>query len=197
MWALTPQTSRPRRSRRWDTCYWSAEWQREFIADYLGPAMVEAGLLDVDDLDAGVGIFAFDHNKADILDFVPVVLDDPNAARYVRGIALHWYAINLGEVADYRGEALAELGGAIRTAAAAHRVEHRSAPGRPRRAVLGPGKPGLDPRQVHAVSQYAVDIITDLNNGAVGYIEWCMVLSDRGGPNPYDTSTARPCWWIP
>lgn len=35
-------------------------------------------------------------------------------------------------------------------------------------------------------SQYAIDIITDINNGAIGYIDWCVVLSTTGGPNPYN-----------
>jgi hypothetical protein len=68
-----------------------------------------AGLLKPGHLEKGVGIFAFDHNKADMLDFVPVVLDDPKTARYVRGIAIHWYAINMGGKQDFRGEELAEL----------------------------------------------------------------------------------------
>jgi glucosylceramidase len=194
VWALTPQNEPGHAEHaRWDTCFWNSEWQREFIADYLGPAMSAAGLLSTDDLEAGVGIFAFDHNKADMLEFVPVVLDDPAAAQYVRGIAIHWYAINLGGVADYRGEALEEL--------------HRRYPDKPLLHTessidLHPDDPMgqyWDPEnedwtrgKFTPFSQYAIDIITDLNHGAIGYIEWCMVLSTLGGPNPYDNFNSAP-----
>jgi len=39
---------------------------------------------------------------------------------------------------------------------------------------------------------YANDIITDLNSGTQGYIEWCMILSNQGQPNPYDNFNSAP-----
>ena len=39
---------------------------------------------------------------------------------------------------------------------------------------------------------YAYDIITDLNNGVQGYIEWCIILSNLGQPNPYDNFNSAP-----
>ena len=44
LWALTPQNEPGHaENARWDTCFWSAEWQREFVADYLGPALADGG----------------------------------------------------------------------------------------------------------------------------------------------------------
>jgi glucosylceramidase len=194
VWALTPQNEPGHAEHaRWDTCYWSAEWQREFIADYLGPALTAAGLLDVDDLAAGVGIFAFDHNKADMLDFVPVVLDDPESAQYVRGIAIHWYAINLGGSTDYRGEALAELGRRYPDKPLLHTESSIDLhPDDPIGQYWDPDNEDWTRGKFTPFSQYAIDIITDLNHGAIGYIEWCMVLSTRGGPNPYDNFNSAP-----
>ena len=39
---------------------------------------------------------------------------------------------------------------------------------------------------------YAFDIIKDLNHGAQGYIEWCIILSNEGQPNPYDNFNSAP-----
>ncbi|MBC8425629.1 glycoside hydrolase family 30 protein [bacterium] len=194
VWALTPQNEPGHADHaRWDTCFWSAEWQREFIADYLGPAMSAAGLLDVDDLAAGTGIFAFDHNKADALDSVPVILDDPEAARYVRGIAIHWYAINLGGAADYRGHVLDELGRRYPDKPILHTESSIDLhPHDPVGQYWDPENEDWTRGKFTPFSQYAIDIITDLNHGAIGYIEWCMVLGTQGGPNPYDNFNSAP-----
>ena len=39
---------------------------------------------------------------------------------------------------------------------------------------------------------YAYDIITNLENGTQGYVEWCMILSNEGKPNPYDNFNSAP-----
>lgn len=154
---------------------------------------VRAGLLRTDDLTAGVGIFAFDHNKADLLDFVPGVLDDPAAARYVRGIAIHWYAINLGGVADHRGDALDELGRRYPDKPVLHTESSIDLhPDDPVGQYWDPDNRDWTGGRFTPFAQYAIDIITDLNHGAIGYIEWCMVLSTRGGPNPYDNFNCAP-----
>ena len=194
MWALTPQNEPGHAEHaRWDTCFWSAEWQREFVADYLGPALAAAGLLEPDDLEAGLRLFVFDHNKADALATVPVILDDPDAARYVRGIAIHWYAINLGGTADYRARVLDELGRRYPDQAILHTESSIDLhPEDPVGQYWDPDNVDWTRGRFTPFSQYAIDIITDLNHGAIGYIEWCMVLSTGGGPNPYDNFNSAP-----
>ena len=194
LWALTPQNEPGHAEHaRWDTCFWSPEWQREFVADYLGPALSAAGLLDTDDLEAGLQLFVFDHNKADALASVPVILDDPDAARYVRGIAIHWYAINLGGTADYRAHVLDELGRRYPRKAILHTESSIDLhPEDPVGQYWDPDNVDWTRGRFTPFSQYAIDIITDLNHGAVGYIEWCMVLSTVGGPNPYDNFNSAP-----
>jgi glucosylceramidase len=188
IWALTPQNEPGHADHaRWDTCYWSAEWQREFIADYLGPELEKAGLIDPADLTKGLELYAFDHNKADLLDFAPVVLDDPKAAKYVRGIAIHWYAINLGGKQDFRGEALAELGRRYPDKTILHTESSIDLhPDDPIGQYWDPENEDWTRGRFTPFSQYAIDIITDLNHGVTGYIDWCVVLSATGGPNPYD-----------
>lgn len=194
LWALTPQNEPGHAANaRWDTCYWRAEWQREFVADYLGPALAAAGLLDTGDLQAGLELFVFDHNKADALTSVPVILDDPAASRFVRGIAIHWYAINLGGQADHRGQVLDDLGRRYPDKVILHTESSIDLhPDDPVGQYWDPENKDWTGGKFTPFSQYAIDIITDLNHGAIGYIEWCMVLSTGGGPNPYDNFNSAP-----
>lgn len=194
LWALTPQNEPGHADHaRWDTCFWSAEWQREFVADYLGPELAKAGLLDPNDLTAGIGLYVFDHNKADALDSVPVILDDPAANRFVRGIAIHWYAINLGGTADHRSYVLDALKEAYPDKAILHTESSIDIhPDDPIGQYWDPKNRDWTGGLFTPFSQYAIDIITNLNHGATGYIEWCMVLSNLGGPNPYDNFNSAP-----
>jgi len=188
IWALTPQNEPGHADgARWDTCYWSAEWQREFVADYLGPALEEAGLLDRDDLAAGVRLYVFDHNKHDALESVPIILDDPAANSYVYGIAIHWYAINLGGKQDFRGHVLDELVRRYPDKPILHTESSIDIhPDDPVGQYWDPMNRDWTGGRFTPFSQYAIDIITDLNHGATGYIDWNMALSNEGGPNPYD-----------
>ena len=56
----------------------------EFVAEYLGPQ------LRADHPD--VKIFIFDHNQADAYWYAAPILADPVAAKYVDGVAYHWYS---------------------------------------------------------------------------------------------------------
>lgn len=194
IWGLTPQNEPGHaEGARWDTCFWSPDQQREFIADYLGPELDRAGLLDPDDLADGTRLYAFDHNKADALESVPVILDDPAASRYVYGIAIHWYAINLGGTVDFRGHVLDELVRRYPDKAILHTESSIDLhPDDPVGQYWDPMNRDWTGGRFTPFSQYAVDIITDLNHGATGYIEWNMVLSNLGGPNPYDNFNSAP-----
>ena len=188
IWGLTPQNEPGHAEHaRWDTCFWSPEWQREFVADYLGPRLTEAGLLDPDDLAAGLRLYVFDHNKYDALDSVPVILDDPAANRYVYGIAIHWYAVNMGGTPNFRGEVLDELLRRYPDKAILHTESSIDLhPDDPVGQYWDPRNQDWTRGTFTPFSNYAMDIITDLNHGASGYIDWCVVLSNKGGPNPYD-----------
>lgn len=56
----------------------------EFVAEYLGPQ------LRADHPD--IKILVFDHNQADAYWYAAPILDDPIAAKYVDGVAFHWYS---------------------------------------------------------------------------------------------------------
>src|SRR6185503_10148947 len=82
-WGLTIQNE-PMATQRWESCIYSAEEERDFLKNYLGPTLKKAGLGDKK-------IIAWDHNRDLITQRASTMLDDPEAAKYVWGIGFHWY----------------------------------------------------------------------------------------------------------
>jgi len=188
IWGLTPQNEPGHAEHaRWDTCYWSANDQRNFIKNYLGPELEKSGFIDRSNLDAGLKLFAYDHNKADLLEIAGTLLADSDAASYIYGTAFHWYAIHLGGETNYRGEDLATLQRKYPGKVLLHSESSIDIhPDAPVKQYWDPNNRDWTQGLFTPFSQYAIDIITDINNGAIGYIDWCMVLSSTGGPNPYN-----------
>jgi len=69
------------------SCKWAPEEERDFIKDYLGPALEEAHLK--------TKIWCYDHNFGFIrtpTSYPEVVLKDKEAAKFIDGIAFHHYS---------------------------------------------------------------------------------------------------------
>lgn len=140
------------------------EMQRDFIKKDLGPALEAAG---------------FGHIKLMILDdvrtFLPywaeVILRDKDAARFVSGIAVHWYqdlfvpAVALDDTYKQFGADLFLLA----TEASELDVANKS-----RSVKLG---------SWHYAERYFLDIVQDLSHGVAGWIDWNLALNMGGGPN--------------
>ncbi len=80
--ALTPQNEPGVDNPAYPSCQWTAEEQRVFVRDYLGPALDEAGL--------ETKLWIFDHNF-NRPEFPRTILSDPEAAQYVDGVGWHFY----------------------------------------------------------------------------------------------------------
>ncbi|MEA2765227.1 MAG: glucosylceramidase, partial [Gemmatimonadaceae bacterium] len=83
IWGISVQNE-PMATQRWESCIYSAEDERDFLKNYLGPTMKREGLGDRK-------IIAWDHNRDLIYQRVSTILRDPKAAQYVWGIGYHWY----------------------------------------------------------------------------------------------------------
>ena len=192
IWAITPQNE-PLHAHdaRWDSNGWSATQARDFLRDHLGPRLEMDGHLNTADLEAGVRVLVYDHNKSVMNDYVAPTYSDSGASKYAWGTAFHWYAAS--DVDDNRWYAaeLARL--------------HESYPDK----VMIHTESSIDINAQDPVGQYwtvstdyagkfipfntyAYDIITDLNNWTQGYVEWCIILSNEGKPNPYDNFNSAP-----
>ncbi len=72
------------------SCHWTGEQERDFIRDHLGPALKQAGLK--------TRIWCYDHNynvdpteESAGLNHPRTILNNPEAAAYVDGVAFHHY----------------------------------------------------------------------------------------------------------
>jgi len=82
IYAVTPQNEPGYSPGSYPTCGWTAEQQRDFIRDYLGPAFQARAIT--------TKIWCYDHNFNN-LRFPTTILADPGATRYVDGTAFHHY----------------------------------------------------------------------------------------------------------
>ncbi|VDL77952.1 unnamed protein product [Nippostrongylus brasiliensis] len=64
----------------WQTMYFSAAMERDFVRDLLGPA-----------LKASPSRMINDDQRTNLPEWPDVILKDPEAAKFVSGIAIHWY----------------------------------------------------------------------------------------------------------
>ncbi len=90
---LTPQNEFAS-DNNYPTCVWTGETMRHFIADHLGPALEQSGLstqlyLGTINGTGTLGGFGTRYNE-----YTQAVLDDPEALRYVRGVAYQWEGRN-------------------------------------------------------------------------------------------------------
>ena len=192
IWGITPQNE-PLHAHdaRWDSNGFTAEQGRDFLRDHLGPQLVKDGHVNLDNLEAGVRILIYDHNKSMMNTYVKPTYNDQEAAKYAWGTAIHWYASSELEDNNWYAEELDTLRknwpnkGMIHTESSID-IDPDDPIGqywRESTDYAGTFVP---------FDTYAHDIITDLNHGVQGYIEWCMILSNKGQPNPYDNFNSAP-----
>ncbi|MCZ4409479.1 glycoside hydrolase family 30 protein [Cryomorphaceae bacterium 1068] len=192
LWGITPQNE-PLHAHdaRWDSNGLTPEQGRDFLRDHLGPQLVKDGHLNPDDLNTGLRVLIYDHNKSAMNKYVEPTYSDAEAAKYAWGTGFHWYASSELEENDWHTAALDTLRttwpekGMIHTESSID-IDAQDPIGqywRESTDYAGTFVP---------FDTYAYDIIADLNHGVQGYIEWCMILSNEGQPNPYDNFNSAP-----
>ena len=93
VWGLTIQNE-PMAIQRWESCIYTADEERDFLKNYLGPTLENAGLGDKK-------IIVWDHNRDLISDRANTIFEDPEASKYAWGIGLHWYETWTGGLPKY------------------------------------------------------------------------------------------------
>ncbi|MEM1059962.1 MAG: glycoside hydrolase family 30 protein [Verrucomicrobiota bacterium] len=154
VWGLTVQNEAAAK-QTWDSCLYTAEEERDFVRDYLGPALHRGG-------QAHVKLIYWDHNRDKIYERAKVMLDDPEAAKYIWATGFHWYGSDaFGNVA---------------------RV-HEAWPDK--KLLFTEGcQEGTDLWGSWLLGErYGRSIIQDLNNWTVGWMDWNLLLDETGGPN--------------
>jgi glucosylceramidase len=161
IWGLSIQNE-PMATQRWESCLYTAEAERDFLKNYLGPTLAKQGLSDKK-------IIIWDHNRDLITHRVDTILGDKEAAKYVWGIGYHWYETWSG------GEPMFE------------NVEqvHASYPEKNLMVTEASIENfNASKYQLWANGErYGRSIINDFNNGTVGWTDWNLLLDETGGPN--------------
>ncbi|HMI60222.1 MAG TPA: hypothetical protein VK518_04920, partial [Puia sp.] len=83
IWGLTVQNE-PMAKQKWESCVFTAEEQRDFIKNFLGPTLQKAGM-------SSKKLICWDHNRDLLYQQASTILEDPGAAKYIWGIGFHWY----------------------------------------------------------------------------------------------------------
>jgi len=161
IWGITIQNE-PMAKQTWESMIFTADEERDFLKNHLGPVMQQEGLGDKK-------IIVWDHNRDLLVHRANTIMSDPDAAKYVWGIGFHWYETWTGGQPMYKN--VAEVAKAypninlILTEATVEKFN-------PDRYQYWPN-----------AERYGDSLINDFNSGAVAWTDWNILLDNTGGPN--------------
>jgi len=161
IWGISIQNE-PMAVQTWESMQYSAEEERDFLRDHLGPTMAKAGYGDKP-------IIVWDHNRDMMVHRAHVIFDDPEAAKYAWGMGFHWYETWAGF--DPMFDNVAEV--------------TRAYPDKPVMLTEATVEK-FDPARYQYWpngERYGTSIIHDLNGGSVAWTDWNVLLDEHGGPN--------------
>ena len=161
IWGLTIQNE-PMAVQRWESCIYTAEEERDFLKDFLGPTLEEEGLGDKK-------IIVWDHNRDFVSHRANVIFEDAEASKYAWGIGFHWYETWTGGLPMF-----ANLGNITASFPTKNLIFTEGC------------NEGFDPNKYQYwpnAERYGRSIINDLNQGTVAWTDWNILLDEKGGPN--------------
>jgi glucosylceramidase len=161
VWGMTVQNE-PMANQTWESMIFTAEEERDFLKNHLGPVMQKAGLGDKK-------IIVWDHNRDMMRHRASVIFDDPEASKYAWGMGYHWYETWAGGQPMYDN---------VTAVSRAYPDKHL--------LLTEATIESFDSKRLQYWpngERYAVSIIHDLNNGAEGWTDWNILLDEHGGPN--------------
>jgi len=200
IWGLTPVNEPLGNDSNWESMHFTPQSQRDFIKSSLGPAMKHRS----------VKLLMFDHARPVLEDWADTLYSDEDCARYLYGSAVHWYDSTFKvfeEVFERVHEKYPEFA-ILHTEGCVDNLGNDAPEG-----VLDPAGykesgwfnndsfwwtesatdwaysatwPGLiseDHPKYAPVHRYARDLIVGLNHWLEGWVDWNLVLDQRGGPN--------------
>lgn len=161
IWGLTIQNE-PMAVQRWESCIYTAEEERDFLKDYLGPTLEKEGLGDRK-------IIVWDHNRDLLYQRANTILNDPEAKKYVWGAGFHWYE-------DWKdGKPMFDNVANVK----------ESFPDVNMIFTEGTNEGySIDLIDIPRLAErYGKSMINDFNNGVVAWTDWNILLDQTGGPN--------------
>ncbi|MDF2941303.1 MAG: glucosylceramidase [Herbinix sp.] len=146
----------PNATQAWDSCTYSGEEEKEFLRDYMYPALVRNSITEIE-------IFIWDHNKERVFERACEVIDK-DTDKMITGLAFHWYSGDHFEALNLIKEKFPDKKLILSETC----IEY--------------SKFGKDDYLANA-QKYAHDIIGNINNGMSEFYDWNILLDEKGGPN--------------
>ena len=185
IWGITPENEPVGNGGQWDSMIFTPEQMRDFIKNHLGPQF------EKDKINSK--ILCFDQNRDEVGKWAETILSDKDAAKYIWGTAVHWYASTTSwflEVLDsvhnkFPDKQIMHTEACVDNDVPVWNNDEwywsKLATDWGYEWAAEKDKP-LHPMYV-PVSRYANDIIGGINSWLTGWIDWNIVLDDKGGPN--------------
>lgn len=146
----------PKAVQTWDSCIYTGQQEKEFLRDYLLPALKKYELNDVE-------VFIWDHNKERMYERANEVVDEITKGM-IAGIAFHWYSGDHFEALDIVRRKYPDLKMILSE------------------SCLEFCKYDMSEEKINA-ERLAHDMIGNLNNGMQAFYDWNILLDNKGGPN--------------
>lgn len=161
VWGISIQNE-PMATQRWESCIYTAEEERDFLKNYLGPTMKKEGL-------ANKKIIVWDHNRDLMVHRANIIFDDPEAAKYAWGMGFHWYETWSGGQPMFENVS----------------VVNKTYPTKNLLFTEGCAESFKQEKYQYWANgeRYGRSMINDFNNGTVGWTDWNILLDETGGPN--------------
>lgn len=145
----------PQAIQTWESCIFSVKEESEF-----GKVLYNS----LKEINEDVDLYIWDHNKDVIIDRVEKTLEDKEFHSYVKGIAYHWYDNGCNENLKVLKDKYPDLN-LLFTEGCIELLLDKS-----------------NDKFRHAI-RYAKEYIKDINYGSSGFIDWNILLDEKGGPN--------------
>lgn len=203
IWGITPVNEPHGNNGQWESMHFTPESQNHFIKTYLGPKLVANGYNDAK-------LLIYDQNRDGLEQWADVILSDEETTKYVYGSAVHWYESTNKVYEDvfervnskFPDQAIIHAEGCIDDLG-------KDAPG----GILDPLRfketewfdndsfwwnenatdwaysatwqsVNMEEHPIYTpVHRYARNIIVSIDHWLRGWIDWNVVLDQRGGPN--------------
>ncbi len=146
----------PKAVQEWDSCVYTPQEEKEFLRDFLIPALRKHGLEETE-------VFIWDHNKERAYERAEAVFDE-ETEKMVSGVAFHWYSGDHFESLDLLRQIYPDKKLILSE------------------SCLEFGKYEKESQQENA-ERLAHDMTGNLNHGMCGFYDWNVLLDSQGGPN--------------
>lgn len=161
VWGLSVQNE-PMAKQKWESCIFTAEEERDFVKNFLGPTLHKNDFGDKK-------LIAWDHNRDLIYQRASILFGDSVAAKYIWGLGFHWYETWTGSGMQFEN---------------LKRVKEAFPD---KNLVFTEGcveKFGLDRINDWSLGErYGYSMVNDFNCGTVAWTDWNILLDENGGPN--------------